>query len=73
MQKDYGATYRSVEEALKPELPSSAERLKEAHLLLRMHGKTLCKDKTPQCHECPVSAGCNYAESMAASFLRNEI
>jgi endonuclease-3 len=72
-QKNYGATYRSVQEALKGELPKSPERLKEAHLLLRTHGKTICKDKAPQCHECPVSAGCNYAESTAASFLRSEI
>jgi len=71
-QKDYGATYRSVQEALKDELPKSPERLKEAHLLLREHGKTLCKDKAPQCHECPVSADCKYAQTTAASFLRRE-
>jgi len=72
-QKNYGATYRSVQEALKPELPKSPERLKEAHILLRTHGKTLCKDKAPQCHECPVSAHCNYAESTAAGFPREGI
>jgi endonuclease-3 len=71
-QKNYGATYRSVQEALKEELPKSPERLKDAHLLLREHGKTLCKDKLPQCHECPVSADCNYAQATAASFLRGE-
>ena len=70
LQKDYGATYRSVQNALKSELPSSAVRLKEAHLLLRMHGKELCKDKAPLCHQCPVSADCNYARSTAAAFLR---
>ncbi|MGA2649815.1 MAG: hypothetical protein ABSF28_04810 [Terracidiphilus sp.] len=71
-QKNYGATYRSVQEALKDELPKSRERLKEAHLLLREHGKTLCKDKTPQCHECPVSTDCKHAQTTAASFLRSE-
>ncbi|MGD0736132.1 MAG: hypothetical protein ABR976_13340 [Terracidiphilus sp.] len=71
-QKNYGATYRSVQEALKPSLPSNTAKLREAHLLLRTHGKTLCKDKAPQCHECPVSAECNYAQSTAASFLRGE-
>jgi endonuclease-3 len=71
-QKNYGATYRSVREALKPALPSSAAKLSEAHLLLRTHGKTLCKEKAPQCHECPVSADCRYAQSTAASFLPNE-
>jgi endonuclease III len=73
LQRNYGATYRSVQEALKPELPASAERLKEAHLLLRLHGKTLCKDKAPLCHQCPVSAGCAYAQSTAASFLRETV
>jgi endonuclease III len=72
LQKSYGATYRSVQEALKPELPASPERLKEAHLLLRTHGKTLCKDKAPLCYQCPVSAGCEYAQTTAASFLRGE-
>jgi len=56
LHRDYGATYRSVQTALKPELPSGAVRLKQAHLLLRMHGKDLCKDKAPLCHQCPVLA-----------------
>jgi len=73
LQRNYGATYRSVQEALKPELPTNSSRLKEAHLLLRLHGKTLCKDKVPSCHECPVSAECEYARTTAATFLRSEI
>jgi endonuclease-3 len=60
IQKNYGATYRSVQEDVKPELPAGVERLQEAHLLLRTHGQTLCKDKAPLCHECPVSAECRY-------------
>jgi endonuclease-3 len=71
MQRNYGATYRSVQDALKPELPSSAKDLKEAHLLLRTHGKSLCKDKAPLCHQCPVSSACNYARTTAASFMRS--
>jgi endonuclease-3 len=71
LQKDYGKTYRSVQDALKPELPAKAEALKEAHLLLRTHGKTLCKDAAPLCHQCPVSAECKYAATTAQSFLRN--
>jgi endonuclease-3 len=72
LQRNYGATYRSVQEALKPELPTSSERLKEAYLLLRMHGKTVCKDKAPLCYQCPVSTECTYAQTTAASFLRGE-
>jgi endonuclease III len=71
-QKNYEATYKSVQEALKPQLPKSAARLRDAHLLLRTHGRTVCKDKAPQCHECPVSPDCQYAQSTAAGFLRTD-
>jgi endonuclease-3 len=71
VQKDYGSTYRSVQEALKPELPAGAERLKDAHLLLRVHGKTLCKDKGPLCYRCPVADDCDYTETAKGSFLRD--
>src|SRR5215469_7028682 len=67
-QKSYGATYRSVQDAVKPELPDPVEKLREAHLLLRTHGKTLCKEKMPLCYQCPVSKHCPYAQSTSASF-----
>jgi endonuclease III len=70
LQKNYGATYRSVQADLKPELPTSAARLKEAHLLLRTHGKELCKDKGPLCNHCPIATECDYGHNTAASFLR---
>jgi endonuclease-3 len=69
IQKNYGASYRSVQDDLKPELPVHVERLKEAHLLLRAHGRALCKEKMPRCPQCPVSSGCRYAETMAASLM----
>ena len=67
-QKDYGATYRSVQQALAPDLPSAAPKLAEAHLLLRQHGKTLCKDKSPICSKCPAAPHCRYAQTLAAKF-----
>jgi endonuclease III len=70
LQKDYGSTYRSVQTAIKPELPSSAARLKQAHLLLRTHGKELCKDKGPLCHQCPLAVDCNYARTTIDSVAR---
>jgi len=69
-QRNYGATYRSVQDDLKPQLPVHVERLKEAHLLLRTHGKTLCKENMPLCHRCPVSASCRYAENTTASLAK---
>ena len=62
LQKSYTATYRSVQEDLKPDLPKGVDNLKEAHLLLRQHGKTLCKDAAPICDQCPLAMGCDYAQ-----------
>ena len=67
LQKDYAATYRSVRDDLAPDLPSDPGRLKEAFLLLREHGKTLCKDKAPLCHKCPLARECDYAAKHADS------
>jgi endonuclease III len=67
-QKDYGKTYRSVQDDLAGELPADAARLQVAHSLLKTHGKELCKDKAPRCSECPVAKACDYAAAMAASF-----
>jgi endonuclease III len=59
--KNYGAMYRSVQEAIAPELPKSAAAVTEAHLLLRKHGKSLCRDATPQCFDCPLENMCAFA------------
>ena len=69
IQKSYGATYRSVQDDLKPELPVHVESLKQAHLLLRLHGKQLCKERMPLCHHCPVAMDCSYAESTASALM----
>ena len=69
--KNYGAMYRSVQEAIAPELPQGAERLARAHLLLRAHGKTICRDGQPQCHECPVEDACAFRNPGASKGLRN--
>jgi endonuclease-3 len=68
--KNYGAMYKSVQEAIAPELPKSAAALVRAHLLLREHGKTICRDKGPKCHECPVEDLCAFRNPKAAADLR---
>jgi len=60
-QKNYGAMYRSVQAAIQPELPKDAAALARAHLLLRQHGKTLCRNNRPRCEECPVAGLCAFA------------
>jgi endonuclease-3 len=69
-QKNYGAMYRSVQEALKGELPRKAEAIAQAHLLLRQHGKEICKDKSPQCYECPIKEMCAYPVKQLRMFSR---
>jgi endonuclease-3 len=69
-QKNYSAMYRSVQEAIKDELPRKAEAITEAHLLLRQHGKDICKDKNPQCYECPIKEMCPYPAKQLKLFTR---
>jgi endonuclease III len=59
--KNYGAMYKSVQEAIAPELPLGAAVVSRAHLLLREHGKKICKNNGPLCHECPVEGLCAFA------------
>jgi len=58
--KNYGAQYRSIQEAIAGHLPKGATALAQAHLLLRQHGKTLCKENGPDCGACPVVEMCGY-------------
>lgn len=60
-QKNYGATYRSIQEAVAGQIPKDAAALSRAHLLLRQHGKTLCRNNRPLCPECPLEPDCPFA------------
>jgi len=57
-QKNYGATYRSVQEGVHEQLPRGAAALARAHLLLREHGKRICRNNGPLCRECPIEDLC---------------
>ena len=59
-QKNYSATYRSVQDAILEQLPRDYDSLIRAHQLLRQHGQELCKRSKPRCTECPVRESCNY-------------
>ena len=58
--KTYGATYRSVQEALKGQFPEDCAWLVRAHQLLRRHGQELCKRTQPLCEQCPLARSCRY-------------
>ena len=59
-KKNYSATYRSVQEAIKDQLKDDYSWLIDAHVLLRQHGKELCKTNRPLCEKCPVNKSCAY-------------
>src|SRR5579885_3658383 len=53
--------YCGVGEGVAGELPEGPAALARAHLLLRQHGKTICKEKGPACGECAAVDLCGYA------------
>lgn len=59
-KKNYTATYRAIQEAIADQLPDDYEWLISAHLLLRQHGKELCKTNAPVCEQCSVRKSCKY-------------
>jgi endonuclease III len=59
-KKNYTATYRSAQEAVKDQLKDDYDWLISAHILLRQHGKELCKTNAPLCEKCPVRKSCAY-------------
>ena len=59
-KKNYTASYKSVQEAIKPELKEDFAGLIDAHILLRQHGKELCKTNNPKCEQCPLTSECAY-------------
>ncbi len=59
-KKNYTATYRSVQEAISVLLKEDYDWLISAHVLLRQHGKELCKTNAPLCGKCPVRKNCSY-------------
>ncbi len=63
-QKNYSATYRLVQDAIRGQLPGDYDSLIRAHQLLRQHGQELCKRSKPLCAECPVRNGCTFGRKV---------
>ena len=58
--KSYSASYSSVRAAVKDQLGQNCDFLISTHLLLRKHGKELCRTNNPACTECPMKHACKY-------------
>ena len=59
-EKNYAASYRSAQAAVKSELKTDFGWLIRAHQLLRHHGQEICKRTRPLCEICPLAKGCDY-------------
>ncbi|HEY2134001.1 MAG TPA: endonuclease III [Acetobacteraceae bacterium] len=53
-----GANVRAVEDALVQRIP--AELLRDAHHLLILHGRYVCKARVPECWRCVASEFCHF-------------
>jgi len=54
--RTYAASRRATEDA-----PLAPAAMQEAHLLLQLHGQTVCKRRLPVCATCPLEGRCAYA------------
>lgn len=59
-QKSYAQTYKAAGAVLLRELGADAERLQRAYVVLREHGKALCKRAAPICEPCPLDRACGH-------------
>src|SRR5262249_21910401 len=57
---NYGVTYREAQRAIEAEVPATFSARGRAYLLLKRHGKELCKLTNPNSNRCPISAGCAF-------------
>jgi endonuclease III len=53
-KKNYAASYRSVQEEARAQLPEKAGALLRAYLLIKQHGQELCKRSRPRCEQTAV-------------------
>ena len=61
--KNYDKSYRTVMEEIVSQSPMTTETTLEAHLVLKEHGRTVCKRSSPACKECPLEDGCEYGRN----------
>ena len=54
----YAASYKAAIAHIAAALPPDRDRLVPAYMLLRTHGRTLCKRTAPNCVACPLDALC---------------
>ena len=63
---NYAANYRTARGILDTGLPKTFEARQRAYLLLKKHGREICKRSKPKCEMCPLPAHCAYLQAKAA-------
>ena len=56
----YSVRHRAAVAVLSEELPAERVPLRRAYLLLRTHGRELCRRSAPACAACPLADRCSY-------------
>jgi endonuclease III len=56
--RSYDQTYKAGIAVPKSQAPADFDSLRRAYLVLREHGKILCRRNTPECAPCPLSDDC---------------
>jgi len=69
-KKNYSASYRSAQDAIKNQLVNDCDWLIRTHQVLRQHGKELCKTSRPLCEKCPIRNSCAYHLTGRSGSLR---
>lgn len=64
--KNYAANYRTARGILDAGLPKTFAARQRAYLLLKKHGREICKRSKPKCESCPLTAHCAYLQAQAA-------
>lgn len=60
--KDWSRSYRTSAKAIEPELPDERDELVHIHMVLRAHGRDVCKNTRPTCGDCPLLDRCAHAK-----------
>jgi endonuclease III len=58
--KNYATSYASAQAAAMAALPKTVPALRNAFLLLRRHGRELCRRNHPSCTVCPLRSSCPF-------------
>ncbi len=58
--ENYGANYRTAQQAIMAQMPEKFDARTRAYLLLKRHGQEICKRSNPKCEKCPVNSYCAF-------------